>query len=379
MNGGASVKGPVVVTGASGFVGSWLVMKLLQAGYTVRATVRDPANVVKTKPLLDLPGATERLSLWKADLAVEGSFDDAIRGCTGVFHVATPMDFESKDPENEVIKPTVEGMISIMRACKEAGTVRRIVFTSSAGTCNIEEWRKPVYDEDNWTDVDFCRRVKMTGWMYFVSKTLAEKAALAYAAEHGMELVTIITTLVVGPFLSTGMPPSMITRLALVTGNEAHYSILKQVQFVHLDDLCDAHIFLFEHPAAAGRYVCSSCDTTIHDLAAMLRDRYPEYDIPERFPAGTGIEDDLQMVHMSAKKLQDLGFTFRYTRMEDMYDDAIRTCREKGLIPLAAAGRDDGSASVRAPGERDVTATAGGDVSAPVRAPGGETDVTIGA
>ena len=49
--------------------------------------------------MLDLPGAPERLSLWKADLAEEGSFDDAIRGCTGVFHVATPMDFESKDPE----------------------------------------------------------------------------------------------------------------------------------------------------------------------------------------------------------------------------------------------------------------------------------------
>jgi len=49
--------------------------------------------------LLDLPGAAERLSIWKADLAEEGSFDDAIKGCTGVFHVATPMDFESKDPE----------------------------------------------------------------------------------------------------------------------------------------------------------------------------------------------------------------------------------------------------------------------------------------
>jgi bifunctional dihydroflavonol 4-reductase/flavanone 4-reductase len=151
---------------------------------------------VKTKPLLDLPGATERLSLWKADLAEEGSFDDAIRGCTGVFHVATPMDFESKDPEvnkrvhswpvnfctsqrhcsirtyylwlplqNEVIKPTVEGMMSIMRACKEAGTVRRIVFTSSAGTVNIEERQRPVYDQDNWSDVDFCQRVKMTGWV----------------------------------------------------------------------------------------------------------------------------------------------------------------------------------------------------------------------
>ncbi|CAO2208768.1 unnamed protein product [Urochloa humidicola] len=253
--GGATAKGAVVVTGASGFLGSWLVMKLLQAGYTVRATVRDPNNVTKTKPLLDLPGATERLSIWKADLADEGSFDDAIKGCTGVFHVATPMDFESKDPENEVIKPTVEGMLSIMRACKEAGTVRRVVFTSSAGTVNIEERQRPVYDHDNWSDVDFCRRVKMTGWMYFVSKSLAEKAAMAYAAEHGLDLISIIPTLVVGPFLSAAMPPSLVTALALVTGNEAHYSILKQVQFVHLDDLCDAEIFLFEHPGAAGRYV----------------------------------------------------------------------------------------------------------------------------
>ncbi|CAL4948559.1 unnamed protein product [Urochloa decumbens] len=351
--GGATAKGPVVVTGASGFLGSWLVMKLLQAGYTVRATVRDPTNVTKTKPLLDLPGATERLSIWKADLAEDGSFDDAIKGCTGVFHVATPMDFESKDPENEVIKPTVEGMLSIMRACKEAGTVRRVVFTSSAGTVNIEERQRPVYDHDNWSDVDFCRRVKMTGWMYFVSKSLAEKAAMAYAAEHGLDLISIIPTLVVGPFLSAAMPPSLVTALALVTGNEAHYSILKQVQFVHLDDLCDAEIFLFEHPEAAGRYVCSSHDATIHGLAAMLRERYPEYAIPERFP---GIDDgDLQPVHFSSKKLLDHGFEFRYT-VEDMFDAAIRTCREKGLIPLATAG-GDGSASISVPappGEADV-------------------------
>jgi bifunctional dihydroflavonol 4-reductase/flavanone 4-reductase len=210
--------------------------------------------------------------------------------------------------------------------------------------------------------------------MYFVSKTLAEKAALAYAAEHGLHLITIIPTLVVGPFFSAGMPPSMITALALVTRNEPHYWILRQIQFVHLDDLCDAHIFLLEHPAASGRYVCSSHDATIHGLAAMLRERYPEYDIPQSFP---GIEDDLQSVGMSSKKLLDLGFTFKYVTMEDMYDGAIQTCREKGLIPLATAG-GDGSAPIRAPGKTDVTATAGGDGSAPIRAPG-KTDVTIGA
>lgn len=51
------------------------------------------------KHLLELPKADTNLTLWKADLAVEGSFDEAIQGCQGVFHVATPMDFESKDPE----------------------------------------------------------------------------------------------------------------------------------------------------------------------------------------------------------------------------------------------------------------------------------------
>jgi len=53
----------------------------------------------KVKPLLDLPGADTHLTIWKADLTVEGGFDDIVSGCTGVFHVATPMDFESKDPE----------------------------------------------------------------------------------------------------------------------------------------------------------------------------------------------------------------------------------------------------------------------------------------
>lgn len=48
---------------------------------------------------MDLPQAKANLTLWKADLADEGSFDEAISGCSGVFHVATPMDFESKDPE----------------------------------------------------------------------------------------------------------------------------------------------------------------------------------------------------------------------------------------------------------------------------------------
>ncbi|XP_028800887.1 bifunctional dihydroflavonol 4-reductase/flavanone 4-reductase-like, partial [Neltuma alba] len=134
MDSDSVVPKTVCVTGAAGFIGSWLVMRLLQRGYTVRAAVRDPDNMKKVEHLLDLPNADTHLTLWKADLTQEGSFDNAINGCIGVFHVATPFNLETKDPENEMIKPTINGLLDIMKACVKARTVRRLVYTSSAGT-----------------------------------------------------------------------------------------------------------------------------------------------------------------------------------------------------------------------------------------------------
>lgn len=320
----------VCVTGAAGFIGSWLIMRLLENGYVVRATVRDPGNMKKVQHLLELPNAKTHLTLWKADLNKEGSFDEAINGCTGVFHVATPMDFESKDPENEVIKPAINGLLDIMRSCVKAN-VRRLVFTSSAGTVNVEETQKPVYDENCWSDPEFCRSKKMTGWMYFVSKTLAEQAAWKFAEENKLDFLTVIPPLVVGPFITPTMPPSLITALSPITRNEAHYSIIKQGQFVHLDDLCMAHIFLYEHPDAKGRYIASACDATIYDIGKMLRMEYPQYDIPTKFK---DFEEDMERVHFSSKKLTELGFRFKYG-LKDMYKEAVDTCRAKGLLPVS--------------------------------------------
>lgn len=68
-----------------------------------------------------------------------------------------------------------------------------------------------------------------------------------------------------------------------MAGNEAHYSIIKQGQFVHLDDLCVGHIFLYEKPEAEGRYICSSNDATIHDIAKLLNEKYPYYNVPTKY------------------------------------------------------------------------------------------------
>jgi len=169
---------------------------------------------------LDLPGANERLTLWKADLVDEGSFDAAIDGCVGVFHVATPMHLQSHDPENEVIKPAVNGTLNVLGSCGKTKSVKRVVFTSSSGALHFtddHEQAGKVYDETCWTNVDICRRVKMTGWMYFVSKTLAEKVAWEFAEKNNIDLITIIPTLVVGPFIMQTMPPSITLALALLT------------------------------------------------------------------------------------------------------------------------------------------------------------------
>lgn len=64
-----------------------------------------------------------------------------------------------------MIKPTINGMLDIMKACKNAKTVRRLVFTSSAGTLDVEEHQKPVYDESSWSDLEFVLATKMTGWV----------------------------------------------------------------------------------------------------------------------------------------------------------------------------------------------------------------------
>ncbi|PIN15777.1 Flavonol reductase/cinnamoyl-CoA reductase [Handroanthus impetiginosus] len=328
----------VCVTGASGFIGSWLVRKLLERGYIVHATVRDPGNMKKVKHLVELPKADTNLTLWKADMNLEGSYDEAIQGCEGVFHMATPMEFESKDPENEVIKPTVEGMMSIIRSCAKANTVKKLIFTSSAGSLNVEEEQKPVYDETNWSDLDFIYSKKMTGWVYFASKLLAEKAAMEAAKENNINFISIIPTLVVGPFITPTLPPSLITALSPITGNEAHYSIIKQGQYVHVDDLCEAHIFLFEAPTAQGRYICSSNDATIYDLANLIREKWPEYHVPEEFD---GIEKDIPVVSFSPKKLTGMGFSFKYS-MEDMFRGAIETCRQKGLLSYSSQIHDHG-------------------------------------
>jgi nucleoside-diphosphate-sugar epimerase len=150
----------VCVTGASGFIASWLVKLLLERGYTVRGTVRNPE---KSKHLLQLPGASDNLKLVAANLLEQGGFDEAVQGCDGVFHTASPYFTKNiTDPQAQLIDPAVKGTLNVLASCARAQT-KKVVLTSSAAAVAFTPKRTAgsFVDESWWTDVDYCEENKV--------------------------------------------------------------------------------------------------------------------------------------------------------------------------------------------------------------------------
>ncbi|KAL6004828.1 hypothetical protein ACLOJK_005384 [Asimina triloba] len=215
----AAKKGKVCVTGGAGYFASWLIMRLLQHGYSVNATVRsDPESQEDASHLKALPNAAQNLRIFDADLSRPGSFDAAIDGCVGVFHTAHPIVFDAEDPDETVVKPALDGLRGILRACEESKTVRRVVHTSSASAVAFHGKNLREIDEGVWTDVEFCKGRDIPIASYAVSKTLTERAALELAEANGVDLVSVLPASVVGPFLVAHLPGCFSTSMALIRG-----------------------------------------------------------------------------------------------------------------------------------------------------------------
>ncbi|MBA0705565.1 hypothetical protein Golax_017750 [Gossypium laxum] len=288
------------VTGATGYIGSWLVKILLERGYKVHATVRNPVKP-KMKPnsisekalhLLQLWNGGDRLRLFKADLLEEGSFDEAVKGCNGVFHVAASMEFDANTNENiesyvrsNIIDPAIKGTENLLKSCLKSKTVKRVVFTSSISTITAKDsngnWRS-VVDESCQTTIDPVLNAKASGWVYVLSKLLTEEAAFKFANENAIDLVSVITTTVAGPFLTTTIPSSI------------------QVLF-----------------------------SPMYELINHLAQENPSLDI-QRLEAG---EKSTKLPEISSRKLKDLGFTYKHG-IEDIIHQTITACVDYGFLKI---------------------------------------------
>ncbi|XP_054784734.1 vestitone reductase-like [Prosopis cineraria] len=322
-------KGRVCVTGGTGFIGSWIIKRLLEDGYSVNTTIRShPEHKKDVSFLTNLPGASHRLQILKADLREPESFKEAIEGCVGVFHVATPVDFEEKEPEEIVTKISIDGALGILKACLASKTVKRVVYTSSSAAVSYVGKEDEVKYETLWSDVHLLRTLKPFGWSYAVSKTLTEKAVLEFGQQNGLDVVTVIPPDVAGRFLCPKLPSSVRSTLYFFLDKKHPFRYLQR-PMVHVDDVARAHIFLLEHPNPKGRYNCSTCLATIQHVSEIVSAKYPEFQMPtiDSLKEGTGSK----FPDLSSKKLIDAGFEYKYG-LEQMLVDAIECCKEKGYL-----------------------------------------------
>ncbi|XP_058213822.1 tetraketide alpha-pyrone reductase 1-like [Rhododendron vialii] len=318
-------KGRVCVTGASGFVASWLIKRLLLSGYHVTGTVRDPGNEKKLGHLWRLEGAKERLRLSRADLMEEGSFDDAIMGCDGVFHSASPvLGHCPSDPKAEILTPAIEGTLNVLRSCNKNPSLKRVVLTSSTSTARQRDDFDPriPLDESSWSSVERCESLQM--W-YALSKTLAERAAWEFCNENKIDLVTVLPSFAIGPSLSPELSTTATDVLGLLQGKTKSFQWLGRMGYVHIDDIARCHILVYEHKKAHGRYLCNSIVLDDNELVSMLSARYPNFPIPKRFESL-----DKPYYEWNTAKLTSLGFKFM--SIEEMFDDCIASLTAQGHL-----------------------------------------------
>ncbi|XP_022855354.1 cinnamoyl-CoA reductase 2-like [Olea europaea var. sylvestris] len=310
----------VCVTGAGGFVASWLVKLLLSKGYTVHGTVRNPADD-KNVHLRNLDNVVGKLELFKADLLDYDSISAAIKGCNGVFHVASPVPPASvPNPEVELIEPAVKGTLNVLKACSEANVGRVVYVSSSAAVVmNPNRPKGQVIDETCWSDREYCR--SSNNW-YCLSKTLAESEAWEYAKRSGLDVVTVCPTGVFGPMLQNTANSSSLVLIKLLKGHEEVENKTRLI--VDVRDVAEALKLVYEKPEAEGRYICSAYMLKTEDIVEELMKIYPDYKYPKRFTEGA------ELGNLSSEKLQRLGL--KYRPLEETLVDSVESYKQAWVL-----------------------------------------------
>jgi dihydroflavonol-4-reductase len=267
----------VAVTGAAGYIASHLISQLLQEGYRVHGTVRSLKKEESYAHLKKLPGAAERLVLFEADLLAPGAFDASFAGAEYVFHTASPFAMNVKDAQKDLVDPAVRGTISAMEAASKAGTVKRVVLTSSMAAITDEPENDKILSEKDWNEKSTLDRNP-----YYFSKMLAEKAGWKYIEEKkpSFDLVVINPFIVIGPSIGPAVSESNQMFLDLLNG--VYPGIMNLTWgFVDVRDVARAHILALR-PNASGRYLCASDTLPMREVVEiMTKQGYGKHKLPK--------------------------------------------------------------------------------------------------
>jgi nucleoside-diphosphate-sugar epimerase len=261
----------VLVTGGSGFIGGHAIAQLLAKGHVVHASVRDMRREPAVRSMLSTAGidTDQRLKFYTADLTDDAGWNDAVRGCDFVLHVASP--FPAGIPRNadELIVPARDGALRVLRAARDAGACRVVLTSSFAAVGYGHPEQQQAFDEATWTDLsghDVSAYVK--------SKTLAEHVAWDFIKREGggLELSVVNPVGVFGPVMGADYATSILLVKKLMDGALPGAPNLR-FGVVDVRDVVDLHVRAMTDAAANGeRFLAVAGDfMQVQEMARVLK------------------------------------------------------------------------------------------------------------
>lgn len=275
----------VLLTGASGYIAKHIALRLLEAGYKVRGSVRDlrrGSEVIEAvRPhLTDPADLDERLSFVALDLKSDDGWSAAMDGVDVLMHTASPFPMVQPENEDDLIRPAVDGTLRALCAAHAAG-VQRIILTSS--TAAISGSGLPpgdtAFDETNWTDP----KDPATS-AYVRSKTLAERAAWDFVQQEAPDLaLTVINPgFVLGAPLDRNFGTSIKVIKRMLRGKDPMVPNMG-LSTVDVQDVADAHMAALAQPQTSGqRIMMVDKFLSFHDIAQTINSAHAERKVATR-------------------------------------------------------------------------------------------------
>jgi len=254
----------MLVTGASGFVGSAVVRALLERGEKVRVLMRptsDRSNVAG----LDVEVA-------EGDLLSPETLAPAVADCTGVFHVAADYRLWTRDPA-AMFRANVEGSRAIIEAAMAAG-VQRVVYTSSVAVLGIVAGG----EGDEETPVTYADMIGV----YKPVKFSAEEAVRELIASRDAPVVIVNPSTPVGP---RDVKPTPTGRMIVEAASGKMPAYLDTgLNIVHVDDVAAGHLLAYDKGEIGRRYVLGgenmSLAAILAEIAALVGRKPPTVRLP---------------------------------------------------------------------------------------------------